>query len=288
MSAPNVSDAMQTKYSENMITLLKEDLGGKAIAICEVIEDRAGKVVAYRMKPGSVTKGVGDVTSSSNLNLYTGNGDAGDLDGIEIPTKVISAGTNLSLEAVQTTSLDIKGGFLDSQKKVVARKADLAVMDAIRAAVTAGTITPVAHSGKKFSDDEVALDIISYVLEALDEVEESNDHRPDVTVFMNKADRRALYKNAKFLSSDFKEMINGSTFGRINKANIVGYKDTGLVTAGEAYIVPADTITFGKIVGTEIASIDWAPGTMSYMVTAGISAGAKVVEPESITVITTK
>lgn len=288
MALPNLSAAKQELYSESMLTLLKEDLGGKAVDICEVVTGKGSKAIVYRIKSSDVTKDNGSLATSTAMNLYKNDGDGGDLVGIEIPTKVILSGSNLSLEEIQTTSLDLKGGYTESHKRTVNRKADQAVMDAIRASVAAGDITAVSHTGKKFSDDEVALDVVSYVLEALDEVEVSQDHRPDVRVFMNKADRRALYTNKAFLSSDFKEMINGSMFGKINKAEIVGYKDATLVPAGEAYIVPADSIGFGKIEGTEFAGIEWAAGIAKFQVTAGISAGAVVADPEAIIVISTK
>lgn len=225
----------QTKYQDNMLTLLGESQGAQLWKICESDRSVTGeKARFYRL---------GEATTKSSINGYsdTPNNTTGDSEFIDVAPVAWYSDRNLTYVDLKNTNLDIKSALMKSMVQVLQRAEDLAIISAID---TNGNASTGGDAANYISTDTNVDTLIETIAYASVLAKDNGDHGMDVMVAMSREDFAKLRQANKLTNADFKEGLQRDDKGY----NLSGGYITTVqgITPGSVYVVPAKTVQFAS------------------------------------------
>ena len=279
-SGVNPTHTAQDTYNLNMLTLLKENRGGKIRKICQIHSEKgSAKATFYRIGEASTTTTI-DMYDTAN---YSGTG--GGITPVEVEPTPAYAHDKLTETQLLSTKLDLKGAYLQSLIRAVQRDEDKKIITAISGDASIQKIAmPVGGLGleanfKKF---------ISTLKKVAVTVEDAPDRTGATCLVVMHVDQFAELYETEFWTNSLYSMINGNNTGDGSFGiEFVKYKGTGVLASGKLYIIPNGAVGYADWGADGMkATLEYKSGDDKWWLMAKHSMASKCIDPTEIVEMT--
>lgn len=271
-------------FSGAMLAYMAELEGGFLKKFCETKTATGGESITFnRLSESTAKDGVASMFGTGF------NGTGGDMTQIKATIAQVSAQMKVKEEDMNKTSVDIKNGYVKSLGNAVMRKEDLEILKAVRATNDVVKVG-LGEAGNTWGTDAVIKKLVSQIRKAQALAEYTPDNHRGVALVMTPEDYAEMASSDVMIKSDYANAFGGGVDGKPTTffgAEIILVKaDTTNMKAGEAILIPSNTVCFAEWEGSVIGDAVFVPtDARQWHLQAVKSVGAVGAEGKSITIM---